>query len=356
VSGLKIGVVGATGMVGREYLGILEKCSLPIDALRLFASRRSVGRRLPFRGEELPVEAFSVEACRGLDLALFSVSTDLARRFAPPVAANGTLVVDDSSAFRLDPNVPLVVPEVNPDDARGHDGIIAGPNCSTAQMVVVLAPLHRASPLRRVVVDTYQAASGAGMAAMEELIAHTRETLAGSRPEPRAHPHSLAFNIFPAIDAFRDDGYTKEEWKMLAETRKIMHLPDLRLSATCVRVPVAVGHSEALHVELERPMEPAEARRLLEAAPGIEVVDDPAHGRYPQPIDAAGRDPVYVGRIRADWSLPGGIALWVVADNLRKGAALNAVQIAELVFGTDGAHSGRDGLGALTPASVLSTL
>jgi aspartate-semialdehyde dehydrogenase len=348
VPGLKVGVVGATGMVGREYLSILEQCSLPLAGLRLFASRRSVGRRLPFRGEELPVEEFSVDGCRGLDLALFSVSTELARQFAPRVAANGTLVVDDSSAFRLDPNVPLVVPEVNPEDARDHDGIIAGPNCSTAQMVVVLAPLHRASPIRRVVVDTYQAASGAGMAAMEELIAQTRETLTGSRPEPQAHPHSLVFNVFPAIDAFRDDGYTKEEWKMLAETRKIMHIPDLRLSATCVRVPVAVGHSEALHVELERPMEPAEARRLLEAAPGIEVVDDPARGRYPQPIDAAGRDPVYVGRIRADSSLPGGIALWVVADNVRKGAALNAVQIAELVFGTDSAAT------AYTQAETVS--
>ena len=332
MAGIRVGIIGATGMVGREYLGILEQSRLDVDELRLFASRRSIGARLPFRGEELAVEGFTVVACRGLDLALFSVSTELAREHAPAVAAQGTLVIDDSSAFRLDPDVPLVVPEVNPDDARRHRGIIAGPNCSTAQMVVVLAPLQRANPLRRVIVDTYQAASGAGKAAMDELIAQTREALDGGTPQPRAHPHSLVFNLFPAIDAFRDDGYTKEEWKMLAETRKIMHLPDLRLSATCVRVPVASGHSEALHVEFERPMEPAEARRLLEAAPGIEVVDDPQQGRYPQPKDAAGRDPVYVGRIRADSSLPGGIAMWVVADNLRKGAALNAVQIAELVF------------------------
>ena len=331
--GLKIGVVGATGMVGREYLGILAESRLPIGELRLFASRRSVGTRMPFRGDELPIEELTVAACRGLDLAFFSVSTELAREYAPPVAAGGTLVVDDSSAFRLDPNVPLVVPEVNPDAVRGHPGIIAGPNCSTAQMVVVLAPLHRARRLRRVVVDTYQAASGAGKAALDELVDHTRQALAGSTPTPRAHPHSLVFNLFPAIDAFRDDGYTKEEWKMQAETRKIMGLPDLRLSATCVRVPVAVGHSEALHVEFEEPMEPAEARALLDAAPGVAVVDEPRRGRYPQPIDAAGRDPVYVGRIRADASLEGGIALWVVADNLRKGAALNAVQIAELVFG-----------------------
>ncbi len=329
---LKIGIVGATGMVGREYLGILELSRLPIGELRLFASARSRGMRMPFRGDELAVEELTVDACRGLDLALFSISTELTREYALPVAANGTLVIDDSSAFRLDPDVPLVVPEVNPEAVQRHHGIIAGPNCSTAQMVVVLAPLHRANPLRRVVVDTYQAASGAGKGALDELIDHTRQTLAGGTPAPNALPHPLVFNLFPAIDAFRDDGYSREEWKMQMETRKIMGLPDLRLSATCVRVPVAVGHSEALHVEFEHPMSPSKARGLLEAAPGITVVDDPAHGQYPQPIDAAGRDPVYVGRIRADSSLEGGIALWVVADNLRKGAALNAVQIAELLF------------------------
>ncbi len=333
MSNLKIGIVGATGMVGREYLGILEQSKLPVDELRLFASKRSVGLRLPFKGAELAVEEFTVAACRGLDLALFSVSTELAREFARQVAGAGTLVIDDSSAFRLDPDVPLVVPEVNPEAAACHRGIIAGPNCSTAQMVVVLAPLQRANPLTRVVVDTYQAASGAGKAAMDELIDHTRRSLAGESPAPSAHPHPSAFNLFPAIDVFREDGYTKEEWKMQAETRKIMGLPDLRLSATCVRVPVPIGHSEALHIEFERPMTPAETRALLEQAPGIEVVDDPARGAYPQPKDAAGRDPVYVGRIRADASLPGGIALWIVADNLRKGAALNAVQVAELVFG-----------------------
>lgn len=332
MSGLQIGIVGATGMVGREYLGILEQSRLTIATLRLFASRRSVGNTMTFRGEGLPIEELTVEACRGLDLALFSISTELTREYAPAVAEAGTLVIDDSSAFRMDPSVPLVVPEVNPEDARAHHGIIAGPNCSTAQMVVVLAPLQRANALRRVVVDTYQAASGAGKAAMDELVDHTRAALRGETPTPSAHPHTLVFNLFPAIDAFRDDGYTKEEWKMQAETRKIMHLPELRLSATCVRVPVAIGHSEALHIEFERPMEPAEVRRVLESAPGVVVIDEPAEGRYPQPKDAAGRDPVYVGRIRADASLDGGIALWIVADNLRKGAALNAIQIAELVF------------------------
>lgn len=330
---LKIGVVGATGMVGREYLEILAKSKLDIGELRLYASRRSAGQLLPFRGQQLPIEELTVEACRGLDLAMFSVSAELAREHAPRVAASGTLVIDDSSAFRMDPTVPLVVPEVNPEAAFHNNGIIAGPNCSTAQMVVVLAPLQRANPIRRVVVDTYQSASGAGKAAMDELIQHTRAVLSGENPSPSAHPHSLAFNVFPAIDSFRDDGYTKEEWKMLVETRKIMGLPDLALSATCVRVPVAVGHSEALHIEFQRPMRPDEARRILQTAEGIEVVDDPLNKRYPQPIDAAGRDPVYVGRIRADVSLPGGIALWCVADNVRKGAALNAVQIAELVFG-----------------------
>jgi aspartate-semialdehyde dehydrogenase len=332
MSGLKIGVVGATGMVGRQYLDILERSPLEVGELRLYASARSVGSRMTFAGTSLPVEEFTVAGCRGLDVALFSVSTELARRSAPQVAANGTLVIDDSSAFRMDPEVPLVVPEVNPDAARAHTGIIAGPNCSTAQLVVVLQPLQQAAGLERVVVDTYQAASGAGKAAMDELIDHSRRVLAGERPAPRAHPKTLAFNIFPHIDGFRDDGYTKEEWKMLVETRKIMGLPELRLSATCVRVPVAVGHSEALHLEFERPVSPAEARAVLAQAPGVEVVDDPLSGQYPQPIEAAGRDPVYVGRIRADVSNPGGIALWVVADNLRKGAALNAVQIAELLY------------------------
>jgi aspartate-semialdehyde dehydrogenase len=333
MSGLKIGVVGATGMVGRQYLQILEQSPLEIAQLRLYASARSVGSRMTFGGDSLAVEEFTVEACRGLDIALFTVSTELARQYAPQVAANGTLVIDDSSAFRMDPDVPLVVPEVNPEAAWAHKGIIAGPNCSTAQMVVVLQPLQQAAGLRRVVVDTYQAASGAGKAAMDELIDHSRRFLAGERPAPENHPQSLAFNIFPHIDSFRDDGYTKEEWKMLVETRKIMGLPDLRLSATCVRVPVAVGHSEALHIEFERPMSAAEARDVLSSAPGIEVVDDPLNREYPQPIEAAGRDPVYVGRIRDDVSNPGGIALWVVADNVRKGAALNAVQIAELLYG-----------------------
>jgi aspartate-semialdehyde dehydrogenase len=333
MSGLKIGVVGATGMVGRQYLEILEQSPLEIGELRLYASARSVGSRMTFAGESLPVQEFTVEACKGLDVALFSVSTELARQYAPQVAANGTLVIDDSSAFRMDPEVPLVVPEVNPEAARAHNGIIAGPNCSTAQMVVALQPLQQANPIKRVVVDTYQAASGAGKAAMDELIDHSRRYLDGERPAPENHPQSLAFNIFPHIDSFRDDGYTKEEWKLLVETRKIMGLPDLRLSATCVRVPVAVGHSEALHIEFERPMSPTEAREILSTAPGIEVVDDPLNREYPQPMHAAGRDPVYVGRIRADVSLPGGIVLWVVADNLRKGAALNAVQIAELLYG-----------------------
>jgi len=332
MSGLKIGVIGATGMVGRQYLEILEHSPLSIGELRLFASARSVGSRMTFAGESLAIQELTVEACKGLDVALFSISSELTRQYAPPVAKNGTLVIDDSSAYRMDPEVPLVVPEVNPEAARTHKGIIAGPNCSTAQMVVALQPLHKAAGITRVIVDTYQAASGAGKAAMDELIDHSRRVLNGEHPAPEAHPQTLAFNIFPHIDSFRDDGYTKEEWKMLVETRKIMGLPELRLSATCVRVPVAVGHSEALHIEFERPMSPQEAREILASAPGVEVVDDPLNRESPQPLDAAGRDPVYVGRIRADASLPGGIALWVVADNLRKGAALNAVQIAERLF------------------------
>ena len=335
-SGYAIGVVGATGQVGREFLRIVEerdRPDLPIRSLRLFASQRSAGTRLKVRGDEHVVEKAEPEPrlFEGLDFVITAVGDEQAKVYAPAVAAGGALDVDKSNAWRMDPRVPLVVPEVNPEDAREHRGIIAGPNCSTTQMVVALWPIHRVNPIQRVIVDTYQAVSGTGWRAVDELRAQT-EALAGNR-ETRAevYPHQIAHNLIPEIGGYKGDGLYSEELKMLNETRKIFHAPELRVSATCVRVPVMVGHSEAVHVELERPMEADEAREVLRDAPGVIVVDDPKRSEYPMPLGCAGRDEVFVGRIRKDPSHPRGLALWVVGDNLRKGAALNAVQVFELV-------------------------
>jgi len=331
MSAFKVAILGATGLVGHELLRVLEERRFPIADLRLLASDRSAGTRLPFMGEELPVESASSSAFRGVDFALFSAGAEVSRSLAPAAAAAGAVVIDNSAAWRMEAGVPLVVPEVNPADAYSHTGIIANPNCSTIQMVVALNPLHQAIPLRRVVVDTYQSVSGTGREAVEELELQTRQLLGGETIQPRVYPHQIAFNVLPHIDAFLDNGYTKEEWKMVQETRKIMHVPDLPVSATTVRVPVPVGHSEAVHAEFERPMTPAQARQILEHAPGVYVIDDTALAHYPLASYAAGRDEVFVGRIRADASHSNGLALWIVADNLRKGAALNAVQIAELL-------------------------
>lgn len=331
MGGYRVAILGATGLVGREFLKVLAERKFPLAELRLLASDRSAGSRLPFAGEELPVEEAMPESFRGIEYALFSAGTDVSRALAPAAAVSGAVVVDNSAAWRMEPEVPLVVPEVNGADAFGHRGIIANPNCSTIQMVVALHPLHQVNPLRRVVVDTYQSVSGTGGPAVDELYAQTRALLAGEPAAPEVYPHQIAFNVLPHIDAFLDNGYTKEEWKMVQETRKIMHLPDLPVSATTVRVPVPIGHSEAVHAEFARPMSPGEARTILGRAPGIRVVDAPAEARYPLASDAAGRDEVFVGRIRADASHPNGLVLWIVSDNLRKGAALNAVQIAELL-------------------------
>lgn len=329
MSGYAIAIVGATGVVGQEFIKILNQRKFPIESVRLLASDRSAGRRMAFNGDTLTVEETTEASFAGIQIALFSAGADKSKCFSPIAARAGAVVIDNSSAFRMDPDVPLVVPEVNADDLRWHRGIIANPNCSTAQLVAALWPLHQVNPIRRVVVDTYQSVSGAGGPAVDELNLQTRQILEGEPVTPEIHPYQIAFNVLAEIDVFLENGYTKEEWKMVEESRKIMHLPDLRLSATCVRVPVRVGHSEAVHVEFERPMTPAEAREVLAAAPGLEVVDDPSRRRYPQPWDAAGHDPVYVGRIRQDASHPNGLAFWIVSDNLRKGAALNAVQIAE---------------------------
>ena len=334
--GYNVGVVGATGQVGSAFLRLLEegeRPDLPIRQLRLFASERSAGKRLTVRGREYEVELARPDPApfEGLDFVLTAIGDDLAKLYAPAIAAAGALDVDKSNAWRMDPTVPLVVPEVNPEAARDHRGIIAGPNCSTTQMVVALWPLHRVNPIRRIVVDTYQAVSGTGWRAVEELRAQTQALAAGRAPRPAQYPHQIAHNLIPEVGSYKGDGLFSEELKMANETRKIMGAPEIAISATCVRVPVMVGHAEAIHVELEHPMSAEEARAILAEAPGVAVVDDPARSRYPMPLDCAGRDEVFVGRIRRDPSHPRGLALWVVSDNLRKGAALNALQVFELV-------------------------
>jgi aspartate-semialdehyde dehydrogenase len=333
MTGYVIAICGATGAVGQEFIRILEQRAFPVRELRLLASKRSAGKTMSYQGETLIVQEATREAFRGVEIALFSAGAGASRELAPLANAEDAVVVDNSSAWRMEPGIPLVVPEVNADDIQEHRGIIANPNCSTIQMVVALNPLHLANPIKRVVVDTYQSVSGAGGKGIRELYQQTGDVLAGRPVRVEVQPHQIAFNVIPKIDVLMDDGYYKEEWKMIHETRKIMHLPDLPVSATCVRVPVAIGHSEAVHAEFERPMSAAEARALLAAAPGVVVVDNPAEAIYPQPVDAAGKDAVFVGRLRQDASHPNGLAMWIVSDNVRKGAALNAVQIAERLMG-----------------------
>ncbi len=328
--GLNLAIVGATGLVGAEFLKVLEQRQLPIDSIRLLASDRSAGRKLRFKGIDLEVEETTQDSFGGVDVALFSAGADISKYFSPIAVSAGAVVIDNSSAFRMDAEVPLVVPEVNPEDIRLSNGIIANPNCSTIQMVVALNPLHRVNPIRRIVVSTYQAVSGTGIAAVEELKRQVAEAVLGEgTTEPEAYPHRIAFNALPFVESFMDNDYTTEEWKMVQETRKIMHDPNMPVGATCVRVPVYTGHGESLNVELERPMSSDEARDILASAPGVKVLDSPKDNIYPLPLDSVGTDDVFVGRIREDISHPNGLAMWVVADNLRKGAALNAVQIAE---------------------------
>jgi len=331
MSGLNVAILGATGLVGREFIRILAERRFPMDTVRLLASSRSAGRKISVNGVEIEVEEAGPDSFRDIDVALFSAGGGPSRHFAPIAVKSGAVVIDNSSAFRMEGDVPLVVPEVNPEDAAGHHGIIANPNCSTIQMVVALWPLHRVNPIRRIVVATYQAVSGTGTRAVEALSGETRTVLDGAVVTPHVYPHQIAFNTLPQIDVFLDNGYTREEWKMIKETRKIMHAPDMAVSATCVRVPVYRGHSEAVQIEMEHFMPPDRARDILGKAPGVKLLDDPTVELYPLPNLAAGTDEVYVGRIRADASHPQGLVLWVVSDNLRKGAALNAVQIAELV-------------------------
>ncbi len=329
-----VAVVGATGAVGIELIRCLEERRFPLSKLRLLASARSAGKTLPFRGQEIPVEELKEDSFRGVDIALFSAGGGISRRYAPLAVEQGSVVVDNSSAFRRDPGVPLVVPEINPQTIKSHQGIIANPNCSTIISITPLWPVHRRNPIRRMIVSTYQAASGAGAAAMEELRESTRAYLEGRPFQPTVLPHPYAFNLFShnsKIDP--ENGYNEEEMKVVHETHKIFGASDIRIAATCVRVPVLRAHSIAINFECERRITPAEVRDIVATAPGVKVVDDPERNYFPMPKDASGGDPILVGRIRRDISDPSGrsIAIFVAGDQLLKGAALNAVQIAELL-------------------------
>ena len=335
MNGLRIAVVGATGAVGGVLLRVIEERGLPVAEIRLCASERSWGRQLAFQGRSVAVEPVTSELLSQVDIVFVAAGSSVSREVAPMAVEQGAFVIDKSSAFRMDPEVPLVVPEVNGADLADHQGIVSTPNCSTTQLVMALKPLDDANTIARTVVDTYQAVSGTGAAAMDELRSQSGQVLEGGSVEPSQYPHQIAFNVLPQVETFLDNGYTTEEMKMVDETRKIMHRPDLLVSATCARVPVMVSHSEAVHVEFERPMTPGQVLEILSDAPGVEVVDRAEAAMYPMPVDAEGQDPVYVGRIRQDVSHPNGIAMWLVSDNLRKGAALNAVQIAEEVLNRD---------------------
>ena len=330
---LTVAVVGATGVVGRTMARVLLERGFPVGEIRFLASARSVGSTLPFGARQVEVEEATPEAFDGIDLALFSAGGGTSRELAPHAAARDCTVIDNSSAWRMEPGIPLVVSQVNPGDLAAHEGIIANPNCSTMQLVPPLMALRDAVGLERVVVDTYQAVSGTGGKAIAELEMQIRAHVAGGPKEARVYPHPIAFNALPEIDVFLENGYTKEEWKVVTESRKILHLPDLRVSCTAVRVPVFMSHSEAVHVETREPISPARARELFAAVPGVVVRDDPAAHVYPLATEAAGSDEIYVGRVRTDPSIPNGrgLAFWVVSDNIRKGAATNAVEIAEVL-------------------------
>jgi aspartate-semialdehyde dehydrogenase len=329
--GYHVAIVGATGAVGQELLSILDERKFPISKLSLLASVRSAGRTLAFAGEDLGVQALTEHSFQGVDFALFSVSASISKAFAPAAVRAGAVVIDDSSAFRMDPQVPLVVTEVNPHALEQHQGIIAHPNCSTIPLVMILQPLHQRARIKRVVVATYQSVSGHGARAMQELDQQTRAMVTGQSPTVEVFPHQIAFNCLPQVDAFGELGYTGEEWKIAHETHKILADSTIRLSATSVRVPVYRCHCEAVNVETTRKLTAQEARELLATAPGVMVVDDPEKCQYPMPVTATGRDEVFVGRIREDPSHDRALNLWVVSDNLRKGAALNMVQIMELL-------------------------
>jgi len=328
-----VAVAGATGAVGNQMISCLEERNFPVSNIKFLASHRSVGRTLRFKGNEIPVEELKEDSFKGVDIALFSAGGGTSLQFSPHAANSGCVVVDNSSAWRMDPDIPLIVPEVNPHATAGYKkkGIIANPNCSTIQMVVALDPIQKNFGIKRIVVSTYQAVSGTGKKAIDELFDQTRAMINFIGWEKRVYPHRIAFNCLPHIDVFQENGYTKEEMKMVNETRKIFEDSRIGVTATTVRVPVFYGHSESINVETRSPVSVEQVRALLEKAPGVKVVDDPKGNLYPLAIDAAGKDETFVGRIRKDESIENGINMWVVADNIRKGAATNAVQIAELL-------------------------
>ncbi|MCK9195984.1 MAG: aspartate-semialdehyde dehydrogenase [Syntrophales bacterium] len=328
-----VAVVGATGAVGNEMIKILEERNFPVGKLKLLASERSLGKSLEYKGKSIPVEVLKEDSFTGVQIGLFSAGGSISEKFAPLAAQAGCVVVDNTSAFRMVPNIPLVVPEVNPEAIAFYKnrGIIANPNCSTIQMVVALKPIHDTVRIKRIVVSTYQAVSGTGKKAVDELSNQTRALLSFQEPVVKVYPYQIAFNCLPQIDVFVDNGYTKEEMKMINETKKIMNDPSIAVTATTVRVPVFYAHSESINIETEKKITPQEVRDLLANAPGVIVIDDPQQRLYPMAIHAVGKDETFVGRIREDESIPNGINMWVVSDNLRKGAALNAVQIAEIL-------------------------
>lgn len=329
---VNVAILGATGRVGQELLKVLEQRNFPVKELRLLASARSKDAKITWKGKEYSVIEPSEEAFKGIDVVLSSAGGDISEKFAPMAVKAGCVVIDNTSAFRMDPTVPLVVPEVNGHALKNHKGIIANPNCSTSQLVPVLKELHQAAGLKRVIISTYQSVSGAGKEAMDELEQQTRALMKDEDHKPQVFQKQIAFNLIPHIDKFTENGYTKEEMKMINETRKILELPNLAVTATCVRVPVMVGHSESVTVDLEKPLSPQQAREVLANSPIIEIWDEPSRNHYPTPIEAANEDPVYVGRLRADTSSETGLNMWIVADNLRIGAALNAVRIAEYLM------------------------
>lgn len=326
-----VAVAGATGAVGTEMLRVLEKRDFAIKEIRLLASSRSKGRKLKFKGEELAVQVLSHDSFDGVDIALFSAGGDRSKEFAPSAVKAGCVVVDNSSAFRMDPDTPLVIPEINGRRAKENHGIIANPNCTTIVALVAVWPIHKHARVKRMVVASYQAASGAGARAMAELDSQTRDVLAGKEAKPEAFPHPIAFNVFPHVGDFGPDGYCTEETKLVLETRKIFEEPDILVTGTTVRVPVMRAHSEAINLDLASALSPEEARKVLAKAPGVKVIDEPNEARYPTPLQAAGRDDILVGRIRRDPTVEHGLNIWVSGDQLLKGAALNAVQIAELL-------------------------
>jgi len=330
MKGFNIAIIGATGIAGQEFIKILEQRTLPVASVQLLTSDHSSGATLFFNHQKLEVAEVTPEAFRNIDIAFFFAGAEISRRLAPVAVEAEAMVIDNSAAFSRDTAVPLIVPEVNPEDIKWHRGIIANPNASTIQMVVALYPLHKVNPIKRIVVSTYQAVSSSGGIALQELTNQVRLVLEGRRICPHVYSHQIAFNVLPEIDVFLDSGYTEEEQKIVEETQRVLHNDDVAISATCVRVPVYFGYCESVNVEFSSPITPGEARRILAEAPGVRILDDPTVSFYPQPWAASGSSNVFVGRIRKDISHPNGLVMWIVADNLRKGAALNAVQIAEV--------------------------